>query len=567
MKALRKDPATRYRTVAALTEDIRKYQARQPVTTSAYKASPFAYVSRRTVAAGLVLLLVAGLVVALLNRRSANETAATAPAAREKATAPDLRKSIAVLPFDNFGNDNAPSYFADGVQDNILTDLGKVGGLKVISRSGVAGYRGKTRNVKEIGRELGVGNVLEGSVQISGDRVRINAQLIDTATNSQIWADHYDRKVEDIFTLQSELAETIVAQLKATLSKDERAAISARPTEDLQAYDFYLRARAALNNARGPGATQARLDAVKMLESALARDPKFTLAYCLLSEAHVYIYRFGEEHAQEHLAAAKRAVDEALRLDPNAEAARLSLARYLYHGLSDYHGTREQLEAMRASGPHEVEFYTLAGLVERRLGLWDEAVRDSEKAEELDPQNPNLPGNLAYTLIALRRYEDSERVVNAAIHRLRPQVTAGLWLLKKDVELARGNVEAAQRALDAIPPDQKIDYEFQRVWLRFFARDFAAAQELVSKVSPETQKMPYFWILVANIARSAGQAEEARAAFEEARSRLVSALEKQPNEPWILSALATTYAGLGRRKMRCAKGTALLSSGRSGMMR
>ena len=183
------------------------------------------------------------------------------------------------------------------MQDNILTDLGKVGGLKVISRSGVAGYRGKTRNVKEIGRELGVGNILEGSVQISGDRVRINAQLIDTRTDSQIWAEHYDRKIEDIFALQSELAQTIVAQLKTTLSTGERAALLKRPTEDLKAYDFYLRARAALNSARGAGATQARLEAVKMLESAIALDPKFTLAYCLLSEAHIYIYRFGEDHS------------------------------------------------------------------------------------------------------------------------------------------------------------------------------------------------------------------------------------------------------------------------------
>jgi tetratricopeptide (TPR) repeat protein len=353
------------------------------------------------------------------------------------------------------------------VQDNILTDLGKVGGLKVISRSGVAGYRGKIRNVKTIGRELGVGSILEGSVQISGDRVRINAQLIDTTTDSQIWAEHYDRKIEDIFALQSELAQTIVRQLKATLSTGERAAIARRPTEDLQAYDLYLRARATLNNARGAGATQARTDAVKLLHAALALDSKFTLAHCLLSEAHVYIYRYGEDHSAEHLAAAKQAADEALRLDPDAEEARLSLARYLYHGLRDYRGTHEQLAAMRSSGPHEVEFYTLAGLVERRLGLWQEAIRDSEKAEELDPQDPALPYNLAHTLIELRKYSDAERVVNAAILRLRPQATAGLWLLKKDVELARGDVEAAQAALDAIPPDQKIDYEFQRVWLSF----------------------------------------------------------------------------------------------------
>ena len=464
------------------------------------------------------------------------------------ADASDPRKSIAILPFDNLGADNQPSYFADGVQDNILTDLGKVGGLKVISRSAVAAYRGTTRNVKEIGRELGVGTVLEGSVQMSGDRVRINAQLIDTATNSQIWANHYDRKIEDIFALQTELAQTIVAQLKTTLSTGEHAALSKPPTEDLRAYDFYLRARAAMDGARGPGATQARVEAAKMLESAIAVDPKFTRAYCLLSEARVLIYKFGEEHSQKELAAAKEAVDTALRLEPTSEDARLAHARYLYVGLGDYRATYEQLSAMRAAGPHEVEFYTLAGLVERRLGLWSEAIRDSEKAEEFDPQNPSLAYNLAQTLIALRKYAESERVVNAAIDRLPPRTTAGLWLLKKDVEISRGDLDAAQAALDAIPPDQKIDYEFHRLWILFFRRDFASAQELASKIGPETRNTPYFWILMANLARAAGQSAEATAGFEEARGRLVAALETRPDDAGLLSALATTYAGLGRNE-------------------
>ena len=552
MKALRKDPATRYPTVATLAAHVRRYQEQQPVLASdagtgqPAKHFAFSHVPRRVVVAGVAVLLLGGLSFVFWSREESKPTAPSPALANHTASASDPRKSIAILPFDNLGADNQPSYFADGIQDNILTDLGKVGGLKVISRSGVAAYRGTTRNMKEIARELGVGSVLEGSVQMSGDRVRVNAQLIDTATSSQIWADHYDRKVEDIFALQSELAQTIVAQLRTTLSTGERAALSRRPTEDLRAYDFYLRARAAMTSARGSGATQARLEAAKMLESAIAVDPKFTRAYCLLSEARLFIYKFGEEHSENDLKAAKEAADMALRLEPNSEDARLAQARYSYHGLGDYRATYEQLSAMRSSGPHEVEFYTLAGLVERRLSLWSEAIRDSEKAEELDPQNPSLPFNLAHTLIALRKYAESERVVNAAIDRLPPHTTAGLWLLKKDVELARGDVEAAQRALDAIPPAQKIDYEFQRLWLCFLRRDLASAQELTSKVSPETKKTPYFWILVANIARTGGQSEEAAAAFEQARGMLVSALERRPDDAGLLSALATTYAGLGR---------------------
>ena len=550
MKALRKDPALRYATVATFAADLRRHQQRQPmlasdaVTRNPARSFPYS----RAVAAGVALLVLAGLSFAFWSREERGPATGALSSANESPAASDLRKSIAILPFDNLGAENQPSYFADGVHDNILTDLGRVKGLKVISRSGVAGYRGSSRDLKAIGRELGVGSVLEGSVQMSGDRVRINAQLIDTTSNTQIWANHYDRKIEDIFALQNELAQTIVAQLKTTLSAGERAALSKPPTEDLRAYDFYLRARAAMNGARGSGATQARREAVKMLESAIALDPRFTRAYSLLSEAHVLIYKFSEEHSEKELMAAKEAADKALQLEPNSEDAQLARARYLYVGLGDYRATYEQLSAMRSIGPHEVEFYTLAGLVERRLGLWSEAIRDSEKAEELDPQNPSLPFNLAHTLIALRKYAHSERVVNAAIDRLPAQTTAGLWLLKKDVEIARGDLAAAQAALDAIPSDQKIDYEYQRVWILFFRRDFAAAQELASKVGPETKKMPYFWILVANIARAAGQTAEATAAFEEAKGRLVAVLETRPDDAGLLSALATTYAGLGRNE-------------------
>jgi TolB-like protein/Tfp pilus assembly protein PilF len=552
MKALRKDPAMRYPTVAALAADLRRYQQEQPVLASGADTTERHFLSstrvRAAFAGGVAVVLLLGVSLAYWSRDEREPAASSSPTASGAATSSDPRKSIAVLPFDNLGGDTQPSYFADGIQDNILTDLGKVGGLKVISRSGVAGYRGKTRDVKQIGRELGVGTVLEGSVQMSGDRVRINAQLIDTATNSQLWADHYDRKIEDIFAVQSELAQTIAMQLKTTLSTGERAVLTKRPTEDLRAYDFYLRARAAINAARGSRATESRREAAKMLESAIALDPKFTRAYCLLSEARVYLYRFGEERSEEELAAAKEAADAALRLEPNSADAQLARARYLYLGLGDYRATHEQLSAMRSAGPHEVEFYTLAGLVERRLGLWSDAIRDSEKAEELDPQDPGLPFNLAHTLIALRRYPESERVVNAAIDRLPPRATAGLWLLKKDVEIARGDLEAAQGALDAIPPEQKIDYEFQRLWLCFFRRDFASAQELASKVGIETRNTAFFWILMGNVARSAGQAAEATAAFEEARARLVSALEKRPDDAGVLSALATTYAGLGRKE-------------------
>jgi TolB-like protein len=434
--AMRKDPGMRYPTVADLADDIRRHMAREPVVarhpTLGYRAK--CLVKRngsRLLTSAAVIIVLAGVLFAFWSRSQQDARQATGVSA----PASDLRKSIAVLPFENLGDNTSPSYFADGVQDNILTDLGKVGDLKVISRSGVAPYRDKKRNMKQIGRDLGVGNVLEGSVQISGDRVRINAQLIDTRTDAQIWAEQYDRKLEDIFALQSELAQTIAAQLKATLSTSEKAEIWKQPTQDLQAYDLYLRARAALRGEGGTIPYQNWNVAVDLLNRAIARDPKFILAYCLLNETYVLQYRFGESHSPQHLAAAKEAADTALRLEPNSEEARLALARYYYHGLRDFRRTEQELSSIPSSMPHEVEFFTLASLVKRRLGQFATSIRYGEKAIELDPQNASLATSLAQTYSGLRRFDNAERVANAAIARLRGANATGLFAAKNEAAL------------------------------------------------------------------------------------------------------------------------------------
>jgi eukaryotic-like serine/threonine-protein kinase len=552
--AMRKEPAMRYATVADLAADIRRHLARKPVVarhpTLGYRAKCLVKRNRsRLVASAAVVIVMAGVLFAFWARSQQNaREAAGMPARGVSAPASDIRRSIAVLPFESLGDNTSQPYFADGVQDNILTDLGKVRDLKVISRSGVAAYRGKNRNMKQIGRDLGVANVLEGSVQIWGDRVRINAQLIDTQTDTQIWSEQYDRKLEDIFALQSELAQTIAAQLKVTLSTGEKAEIWRQPTQDLQAYDLYLRARAALRGGGGIIPRENWNVAIDLLNRAIARDPKFTLAYCLLNEVYVLQYRFGEDHSPQHLAAAKDAAETALRLEPNREEARLALARYYYHGLRDYRRTQQELSSLPSSAPHEVDFFTLASLVERRLGQFAASIRDGEKAVELDPQSASLAASLGQTYSGLRRFGDSERVANAAIARLRGAKSTGLLVVKNEAALGMGNVEEAHAALDSIQNKDDMDYQTARLRLYLIERDYSGAKAFAAKVTDEVKRRPDFWLTLAAVAHAEGKVNEERQANAEAKRSALLALGPRPDDPRLLGELAIAEAALGQNE-------------------
>jgi TolB-like protein len=547
--AMRKEPERRYATVADFADDIRRHLARKPVVarhpTLGYRAKCLLKRNgSRLFAAAAVVIVLAGVLFVWARSQQIAREAAGIPAHPSSG----IRKSIAVLPFESLGDNSAQPYFADGVQDDILTDLGKVRDLKVISRSGVAAYRGKNRSMKQIGRDLGVANVLEGSLQISGDRVRINAQLIDTQTDTQIWAEHYDRKLEDIFALQSELAQTIAAQLKATLSAGEKAEIWRQPTQDLQAYDLYLRARAAL---RGEGGVIPRENwnaAIDLLDRAIARDPKFTLAYCLLNEAYVLQYRFGEDHSPQHLAAAKDAAETALRLEPNREEARLALARYYYHGLRDYRRTQHELASLPSSAPHGVDFFTLASQVERRLGQFAPSIRDGEKAVELDPQNASLAASLGQTYSGLRRFRDSERVVNAAIARLHGTRSTGLLVVKNESAIGMGNLEEAHAALDSIQNKDDMDYQTARLRLYLIERDYSGAKAFAVKANDEVKKIPNFWLTLAAVAHADGDVNEEHRAYAEAKRWALLALGPRPDDPGLVGQLAIAEASLGQNE-------------------
>ena len=254
-------------------------------------------------------------------------------------------KSIAVLPFENFSADQENAFFADGIQDEVLTYLGKVADLKVISRTSVMQYKNAAmRNLREIAQQLGVANVLEGSVQRSGNRVRVTAQLIDARTDTHLWAERYDRDLADVFAIQSEIAKKIADQLQAKISLSEKAAIEQAPTTDLLAYDLYLRAQALFADTSDAVHAREKLpQAAKLLDEALARDPNFLQAWCLLSRVHSVAYFRGHDHTPARLDLAKAALERAMRLQPDAGEVHLALANYYYHGFRDYKRARSEL--------------------------------------------------------------------------------------------------------------------------------------------------------------------------------------------------------------------------------
>src|SRR4051812_19438452 len=316
---------------------------------------------------------------------------------------PPPEKSIAVLPFDNLSDDPHATYFGDGIQDDILSNLAKVADLKVISRTSVRQYRGGTRNIREIGEALGVAYVMEGTVRRDANRVRINAQLIDARSDLHVWNDTFDREITDLFALQTELARRIAFALRANLSPQEKERLQKHPTSDLDAYDLFLRARDLFRWSGSGDPRENGERALRLLDDAIGRDPNFALAHCLASRFHCELYWFGYDRTRQRLALAKIAADTALRLRPDSSEARLALAYYYYYGYRDYELARTEVVIAQKAAPNNAETWEAAGAIGRRQGCWEDAVKNFEKAKELDPRNASVLWDVAETYACLGR--------------------------------------------------------------------------------------------------------------------------------------------------------------------
>src|SRR5712664_3981986 len=326
-------------------------------------------------------------------------------------------KSIAVLPFENLSEEKANAFFTDGVQDEILTALSRIADLKVISRTSVMQYKtGAPRNLREIGQQLGVAHVVEGSVQRAANKVRVNAQLIDARNDAHLWAQTYDRDLADVFAIQSEIAKAIAEQLQAKLSPTEKKAIEQPPTTDLAAFDLYSRAKSLLLTA-GFSVTQDqdRRKAIELLDEAVKRDPSFFDAYCQLAGAHEDLYAVsGSDHTPTRLALAEAALQAATRLRPDAAETHLARAQYLYYGLRDYAGALAELEIARRALSNDPRLFELTGYILRLRGQQEEGLQNLERAVELDPRNFNTLQQISLSYQYLGRYGEAIAALDRA---------------------------------------------------------------------------------------------------------------------------------------------------------
>ncbi len=505
------------------------------------------------VGGGLVTLIIAVLALYEISVRKSADLAVHRTLGRENAVIPE--KSIAVLPFENLSDDKQNAYFADGVEDEIRTNLAKVADLKVISRTSVMQYKNSVQhNLREIANALGVAHILEGTVQRAGDRIRVSAQLIDARTDAHLWAERYDRNLADVFGIENELAEQIVSQLKSKLSPKEKAAIEEQPTSDLAAYDLYLRAKLLIEKAVfNEPKDSMLLEAIRLLEQAVARDPSFVLAYYQLAHAHDQMYLLEFDHTQERLDLADAAIRSVKRLRPDSGEAHLAMAKHLYWGYRDYDRARQQLAAARRALPNDPLPFLLTGYIDRREGRWDKATHNMERAVELDPQNFFTLQQIALTYTVLRRYADAAATLDRAVALAPKDVSVRVQRASVDLDW-RADTKPLDSTIQAIIADEPAAIKLvvdQWLLLALWERDSSAAGRALSLLDANgchgDTPFPRAWC-EGRVALLRGEVASARDAFNRARKEIEGVVSQQPDYAQALCALGMIDAVLGNKE-------------------
>jgi adenylate cyclase len=472
-------------------------------------------------------------------------------------------KSIAVLPFENLSEEKQNEHFADGVQDQILTDLSQIADLKVISRTSVMQYKsGVARNLREIGQQLGVAHVLEGSVQRAANKVRVSAQLIDARTDAHLWAQTYDRDLADVFAIQSEIAKTIADQLQAKLSPNEKKAIEQPPTTDLAAFDLYSRAKSLLLTASFSATSEADVrKAIELMDEAVKRDPSFFDAYCELAYAHEWLYSVRGDHTPARLALAEAAVQAATRLRPDAGETHLARAQFLYYGRRDYAGALAELESVRRALPNDPRIFALTGYILRRRGQQEEGLRNLQRAVELDPRNLYTLQQIALSYVSFGRYGDAIAAVDRALaivpDNVETRANRDLYEL-----LWKGDTRPLHQTIDSVlaqGPGAVASTADTWFMCALAERDAAAAERALVALGDNNPWTDGAITLSHSfgeglLARMVKDEARAHAAFEGGRTQQEKRVQAQPDYGPALCVLAMIDAALGHKELALDEG-------------
>jgi TolB-like protein len=472
-------------------------------------------------------------------------------------------KSIAVLPFESLSGSPENAFFADGVQDEVLTYLAKIADLKVISRTSVMPYKaGVARNIRAIGQALGVAHLLEGSVQRAGGKVRVNAQLIDARNDTHLWAQTYDRDLADVFAIQSEIAKTIADQLKAKLSPAEKAEIERRPTSDDAAFALYTQGKNLLISAVSTDPDKATfLHALGLLDQAVARDPDFFAAYCELVHANAELYFYNFDHSPARLTLAEAALQNAVRLRPDAGETHLAQAEYLYRCHLKYDRARAELALAARALPNNSRVYALTGFIDRRQGRWEEAIRNFEKALQVDPRNYVVLQQISASYPYLRRHREEASAADRVLS-LNPK-DAGVRISRAFVDLEwRANLQPYRDVVHAIlleNPDGAEEVASEWFAVSWYERNANEATRAAAAIPAEgagsnAVRFPKAWYegLAAHLHSDTASAQEA---LLRARSVAEHDVQERPEYGPPLCVLGMIDAVLGRKEDAIREGS------------
>jgi serine/threonine protein kinase/Tfp pilus assembly protein PilF len=545
LKCLEKDPKRRYSSALALAEDLEHWLKHEPI--QARRTGIFTR-GRKWVRRNPTSALLAASLVALV-------AAAGWIVWKSEFIRHPVTNGIAVLPFENFSPDPDNAYFADGIQDEILTRLAKIADLKVISRTSTQQYQSKPRNLHEIAKQLGVAHILEGSVQKAADQVRVNVQLVNAQTDSHLWAETYDRKLTDIFGVESEIAKRIAESLQAKITGREEQALAVKPTNNPEAYDAYLRGLSF--DSRSAYSNNDLRKATDSYERAVRLDPKFALAWARLSRADASLYFDRVDRPDARRSAAQSALENAQKLAPNSPETLLALGYYQYWVLRDYGSAKTTFERVSKTLPGSSELPMALGAVSRREGRWNESIAYFEQALSFDPRNVELLLHAGWTYTVLREFPAALKLYDRALDITPndPDVMAS----KASIYQAQGNLQEAARFLSAINEQTSSEdtLRIKLAQLRLKRNDGEAIRLLQARLAqfryaPEDDKA-FDQLDLAVTQRRAGDMAGAKVTAEQARNTIEQLYRDQPKDNWfnalIAAYLSQAYAAIGEKDL------------------